>query len=85
MASRALALHQALRNVSGEADTLALLGRLHQASGQLSAAIEYNERDVNLYRALRDRSREDAALTALSGLYEVKQKAKESEQETAPQ
>ena len=80
MAQRALALYQSLRDRSQEADTLSLLGSLHQAEGNTALAAEHHERALTLYRALRDRMREAASLANLAAAYETNGSLKEAQE-----
>jgi tetratricopeptide (TPR) repeat protein len=67
-----------------EADTWSLLGSLHQEEGNLPLAVEYYERALALYRALRDQAREAASLANLATIYEaqgLQQQALETKQQ----
>lgn len=70
-AQRALLLYQTLRDRSSEADTLSILGWLHQAAGNPAVAADHHQRALAFYRALRDRHREAAGLLNLAAAYEA--------------
>lgn len=79
-AQRALLLYQTLRDRLNEADTLSILGWLHQAAGNPALAADHHQRALAFYRALHDRQREAAGMLNLAAAYEAQGLAQDAQE-----